>query len=183
VALMAGPRLSDAIARIIIRAVNAAGKTQLWQFEDEAPDVDDNEDLHETESIQHFGFASNPPLGSEAIAVNVAADGDHAVIIASQHKDYQPTGLAEGEVALYTKDGVKVHCKADGITYIGDAPTDAPPLDSKLQIELTAIRAELTKIVTTLGTGSNSGGAVVFGTPYVNGYSVGTTTATEIKIK
>lgn len=173
----------DGIARVIVRAVNPSGKTQFFKIEDEAPTDDDERDIHEVEAIQHFGFASNPAIGSEAIAINVGADSGHTVVIASQHKDYQPRDLAEGEVALYTKAGVKVHCKADGITYVGDEPEDFVTLDTPLQTELANLKAELTKIVTTLGTGSNEAGSVVFGTPYVNGYNPGTTAATQLKAK
>lgn len=114
----------DGIARVIVRAVNPSGKTQFFKIEDEAPTDDDERDIHEIESFQHFGFASNPPVGSEAITVNVSADGGQSTVIATQHKDYQPRDLAEGEVALFTKDGIRVHCKADGIVYVGTEPED-----------------------------------------------------------
>lgn len=129
-----GGMIYDAVSRVIVRAVNAAGKTQIFQVEDEAPD-DGAQDLSELESFQHFGFASHPAIGSEAIVVNVSADGGQATVVASQHKDYQPRDLAEGEVCLYTKDGVKVHCKADGIVYVGDAPEDFVANATKVDAE------------------------------------------------
>lgn len=129
----------DSVARVIVKAVNPSGKTQFFKVEDEAPNGDEEPDLVELESIQHFGFASNPALGAEAIAVNVGADPGHSVVIASQHKDYQPRNLAEGEVCLYTKDGIKVHCKADGITYVGDEPSDFAANATKVDAEFQRI--------------------------------------------
>ena len=147
----------DGIARVIVKAVNPSGKTQFFKVEDEAPNGDEEPDLVELESIQHFGFASNPALGSEAIAVNVGADPGHSVVIASQHKDYQPRNLAEGEVCLYTKDGIKVHCKADGITYVGDSPEDFASNATKTDAEIERIW----NLLRTWAVAPNDGGAAL----------------------
>jgi hypothetical protein len=148
----------DGIARVIVQSVNAAGKTQLWKIEDEAPDEnEDGDDLLEVESFQHFGFASNPPAGAEAIVANVGADSAHPVVVASQHKDYQPRDLKEGEVALYTLDGVLVYCREDGITYVGGVPDgdddpafDFPALAQKVLDELQSVKADLQAVISSV---------------------------------
>ena len=168
----------DSVARVIVKAVNPSGKTQFFKVEDEAPNGDEEPDLVELESIQHFGFASNPALGSEAIAVNVGADPGHSVVIASQHKDYQPRNLAEGEVCLYTKDGIKVHCKADGITYVGDEPSDFVALANKVLAELNDIRTKFNAHVHTSAAPSSP-----TTTPTTPMGSAGSVAATQLKAK
>lgn len=169
----------DGIARVIVKAVNAANKTQIWTVEGEAPSDEDGEDLAEVESFQHFGFASHPALGAEAITVNVGADSAHAVVIASQHKDYQPRGLAEGEVCLYTKDGKKVHCKADGITYVGDSPTDFTANATKVDAEI----ARIWDVLTTWTVAPNDGGAALQTAANTASAGVESVACTQLKAK
>ena len=44
-----------------------------------------DEVLQELEHLQEFGFASNPPEGSEAVVIPLGGDTTHGVVVATQH--------------------------------------------------------------------------------------------------
>lgn len=62
------------------------------------------------ELFQHYGFTSSPLPGAEYICVPVGGSSQHAVVVASEDGRYRLT-LENGEVALYTDEGDKVHLK------------------------------------------------------------------------
>lgn len=59
------------------------------------------------EAMEHYGFTSRPLAGAEAILIR---DGNHILMIASDDRRYR-IALENGEVALYTDEGDKVHLK------------------------------------------------------------------------
>ena len=59
----------------------------------------------QVERFQEYGFTSHPVPGAEAVMVCVGGNRDHGIIIACEDRRYRLTGLLEGEVALYDKDG------------------------------------------------------------------------------
>lgn len=62
------------------------------------------------ELFQHYGFTSSPLAGAEYICIPVGGNSQHAVVVASEDGRYRLT-LNNGEVALYTDEGDKVHLK------------------------------------------------------------------------
>lgn len=62
------------------------------------------------ELFQHYGFASAPLAGAEYIAIPVGGNSKHTVVVASEDGRYRVT-LQDGEVALYTDEGDRVHLK------------------------------------------------------------------------
>jgi len=67
------------------------------------------ETITNREYFQHYGFTSRPLEGAEAIIIK---EGNHIVMIASDDRRYR-IALEEGEVALYTDEGDKIHLKRD----------------------------------------------------------------------
>jgi phage gp45-like len=61
------------------------------------------------EYFQHYGFTSRPLSGAEIILIR---EGNHIIAVASDDRRYR-IALEEGEVALYTDEGDKIHLKRD----------------------------------------------------------------------
>jgi phage baseplate assembly protein V len=57
------------------------------------------------ERLQNYGFSGHAPRDSEVIVVFVGGGRDHGVIVGTDSRDARMTGLAEGEVAVYTDEG------------------------------------------------------------------------------
>ena len=66
--------------------------------------------------MQHFGFASRPPVGSKVVGVFLEGDPVNAIAIASNHPPSRPTTLKEGDAALYDSRGQFVLLSANGCT-------------------------------------------------------------------
>jgi phage baseplate assembly protein V len=61
-----------------------------------------------------FGFTSNPPIGSDVYALHIAGDIGAGAVVATNHQQSRPRGLAAGESMLYSEDGKQVYLTADG---------------------------------------------------------------------
>ncbi len=72
------------------------------------------ETIDDREYLQHYGFTSRPLAGSEGVLI---CDGNHIVMIASDDRRYR-ISLVNGEVALYTDEGDKIHLKRGRIIEI-----------------------------------------------------------------
>lgn len=67
------------------------------------------ETIDNREYFQHYGFTSRPQAGAEIIIIK---EGNHYIAVASDDRRYR-IALEEGEVALYTDEGDKIHLKRD----------------------------------------------------------------------
>jgi phage baseplate assembly protein V len=65
------------------------------------------------ERLQNYGFSGHPPAQSEVVVVFMGGGRDHGVIVAVDDRDSRFTGLAEGEVAIYTNEGDSIVLKRD----------------------------------------------------------------------
>jgi phage gp45-like len=66
-----------------------------------------DETFDEREYFQHYGFTSRPLKDGELILIR---EGNHIVAIASDDRRYR-IAVEDGEVALYTDEGDKIHFK------------------------------------------------------------------------
>ena len=66
-----------------------------------------NETFSSREAFQHYGFSSIPLPGAEGITF---IKGNQVFLIAEDDRRYR-VALAEGEVAIYTDEGDKIHFK------------------------------------------------------------------------
>lgn len=99
-------RLAHLVARALVTLVNDATKMQTLQLgllADEA--------LDGAEHWQPYGFTYKPHAGAEALVLAVGGHRAHSVVIACADRRYRLTSLEDGEVALYTDEGDKVHFK------------------------------------------------------------------------
>lgn len=95
------------IGRALIKAVNDAAEIQELQ-------VKSFTDGDRVQRFQEFGFTSNPPDGTEAIMVALGGNQDNPVIIATEHRSFRKKNLAQGESAIYNKDGSYILLKSGG---------------------------------------------------------------------
>lgn len=73
-----------------------------------------DETIENREYFQHYGFTSRPKAGAEIIIIR---EGGHFVAVGSDDRRYR-IALENGEVALYTDEGDKVHLKRNRIIEI-----------------------------------------------------------------
>lgn len=68
----------------------------------------------EVEVIHAFGFASRAPAGGAVVLLAVGGDTGDLVALPVAMPGMRLGGLAEGEAAIHSIDGTRVHAKADG---------------------------------------------------------------------
>lgn len=96
--------VSSILVRGLIRIVTDSGGIQTAQVTLLSGEVRDG-----VERFQNFGFTSNPPAGSEAVAVALGGDRGHLVIIAADDRVTRKRGLAPGDSAMHDASGQYVH--------------------------------------------------------------------------
>lgn len=64
--------------------------------------------------LAEFGFTSNPPIGSDVLALHVSGDRSDGAVFATNHQQSRPRNLLPGESKLYSQDGKYVYMTADG---------------------------------------------------------------------
>lgn len=66
--------------------------------------------------MMEFGFTSNPPIGTDVLALHISGDRSAGTVFATNHQSSRPTGLLPGESKQYSQDGKYVYLTAaDGI--------------------------------------------------------------------
>jgi phage gp45-like len=78
-----------------------------------------DETLDDVELWAHFGIASRPPSGTQALTVHLNGLSEEAICVASESQADRPTDLDEGEAVLYGKIAstggqAQVRAKPDG---------------------------------------------------------------------
>ncbi len=74
-----------------------------------------DETLQDLEHLQEYGFASNPPAGSEAVVIPLGGATSHGVIVCTQHGQYRIKNLSPGETAIFNHEGAKIVIKSGKI--------------------------------------------------------------------
>lgn len=101
--------LKNLICRFVLDTTDTAKKMQEVKGELYSEEVKE-----ELEHFQMYGFTSRPPKDSEGIALSVNGNKDHVVVINIDSRQYRLKTLADGEVALYNKEGSAIILKANG---------------------------------------------------------------------
>lgn len=106
-------RMQRAITALVgrgrVKYVNDGGVVQEMQVVMNGLETPDNR-----YRVAEFGLTSNPPVGSDAIALHVSGDRSAGVVIGTNHQPSRPTGLQSGETMLYSQDGKYVYMTASG---------------------------------------------------------------------
>lgn len=98
-------RVALMIGRALLTAVKDDGTFQLMQMSGLM-----NQPMDNVPRYGQFGFASNPPPGSELIVVAMQGNRENLIVISAEHAS-RLKNLASGESALYNLDGAKWHLK------------------------------------------------------------------------
>lgn len=102
-------RIQMLFGRGRVTVVDDTGTVQIMQVQMNAIETPDNR-----YRIAEFGFTSNPPIGSDVVALHMAGDRSSGAVVATNHQQSRPTGLAAGESMLYSQDGKQVYMTASG---------------------------------------------------------------------
>ena len=93
----------------LVKSVIDTGQIQLVKIAGMAGGTQDG-----LERLQNYGLSSNPPVNSEAVVAYLGGKEDHGIVIVCDAGAYRIKGLANGETAVYSQFGQKIHLKADG---------------------------------------------------------------------
>ena len=94
------------VARFVLKAIDDAKKMQRLQVQ-----ILDEEVRDSVERFQQYGFTSCPHPGAEGVIIFPGGSRSHGVVIAVDDRRYRLTGLAGGEVALFTDEGDYIKLK------------------------------------------------------------------------
>lgn len=102
--------IANMAARATVALVNSAGRIQRVQMR-----LLNGEAKQSLDHFEAYGLTSNPHPGAEGLALFLAGDRSHGVVINIGDRRYRLTSLAPGEVALYDDLGQKVHLTRTGM--------------------------------------------------------------------
>ncbi|TCK36732.1 phage baseplate assembly protein V [Paraburkholderia sp. BL8N3] len=89
--------------------VNDSGSVQSMQVK-----MSEWETLDNRIRLAEFGFTSNPPIGSDVLALHISGDRGSGAVFATNHQPSRPKGLAAGESMVYSQDGKSIYITASG---------------------------------------------------------------------
>lgn len=101
------------IGRAVISAVDDSKNIQLMKI-----DLLADETKEGVERFQNYGFTSYPKAGAEGLVLFVGGDRDHGIVVNVDDRRFRLKNLAEGEVALFTDEGDKIHFKRGNVIEI-----------------------------------------------------------------
>jgi phage baseplate assembly protein V len=100
--------------RAVLTGINTAAPIALVQADGLA-----GEQLQDNELVQHYGYASAPPAGSQLVVLPLGGKTAHGIIIATEHASYRLKALKNGEVAIYDDLGQSVYLTRNGTVING----------------------------------------------------------------
>ncbi len=126
------------LGRAVLKAINNSEGTQKIQVVALA-----DETISDIERFQEYGFESYPLAEAEVFIGFLNGNRDHGIALCVHDGRYRPTDLAEGEVAVYHKEGHRVLLKAGGIIEVegteikmGDVVSSLEKLLNKLAMDI-----------------------------------------------
>lgn len=79
-----------------ISLVDDSGAVQKVQLAPSGLETRDN-----LPRLAEYGLTSNPPVGTDALIVNVGGDTSNGAVVGTNHQETRPTGLQPGETMLF----------------------------------------------------------------------------------
>lgn len=131
-----------------------------------------DETIQDLELMQHFGFTSVPPSGTQAVVIPLGGKTTHGIIVATENGSFRVKNLKNGEVAIYDSSGSTIILKNNRVI---DVECDAYNVKCKTY-QVTAsdgatINGDLTQAD---GSFSTSGDVTASGDVSANGTSLST---------
>lgn len=99
-------RIMNILSRGVVNSVDDSKGIQRIKTALFADEIHDN-----VERFQNYGFTSKPLPGAESLALFHSGNREHGIIIVVDDRRYRLKGLADGEVAIFTDEGDKIHFK------------------------------------------------------------------------
>ncbi|WP_174888561.1 phage baseplate assembly protein V [Candidatus Hamiltonella defensa] len=131
-------RLQRNLARLWLRAViQRLNNTTACQQADISMIA--GETKASMEYLEPYGFTSTAHAGAEGIALFLAGDRSHGIVINVADRRYRLKGLKEGEVAIYTDEGDSIVLKRGRLI---EATTDTFIIHAKNKIVLDTQQVE-----------------------------------------
>ncbi len=106
-------KIANTVARSVVNLIDDAQALQSLQIGAMA-----GENLDDAERFQEYGFSSAPLSGAEAVAVFPNGDRSHPLVVATDDRRHRPTGLAAGEVVLYSHNGDQIKLEDGNIVTV-----------------------------------------------------------------
>ena len=106
-------RVMMLVSRGLLELVKDSNGIQLVKVNLLAGEARDN-----VERFQQYGLTSNPQPGAECIAIFQGGNREAGIIISIDDRRFRLKNLADGEVALYTDEGDKLHFKRNSTIII-----------------------------------------------------------------
>ncbi|CAE6812078.1 hypothetical protein R69746_05670 [Paraburkholderia aspalathi] len=106
-------RIQMAIGRGRVNTVDDSQPIQYVQLSYSKIETKDN-----IPRVMEYGYTSNPPAKTDAVAVHVTGDRSNAICIGTNHQPSRPTSLATGEVTLYQLNGIQVYLSNAGLNIV-----------------------------------------------------------------
>lgn len=131
-----------------------------------------DETIQDLELMQHFGFTSVPPSGTQVVVIPLGGKTTHGIIVATENGSFRVKNLKNGEVAIYDSSGSTIILKNNRVI---DVECDAYNVKCKTY-QVTAsegatINGDLTQAD---GSFSTSGDVTASGDVSANGTSLST---------
>lgn len=136
-------RLNNMLARGTVVMANSANKMQRLQLKLLNGETKDN-----VEHFEPYGFTSNPHPDAEHVTVCLDGDRGHCITVVVSDRRYRLTGLAEGEVAMFTDEGDSIQMKR-GRNITATAGTKITAIAPNVEIVATAKVLMTTPLVET----------------------------------
>lgn len=92
--------------RGVLNLVKSSPQIQLTQVSGLA-----DETLQDVELMQHFGFTSVPPAGTQVVVIPLGGKTTHGIIVATENGSFRVKNLKDGEVAIYDSSGSTIILK------------------------------------------------------------------------
>lgn len=131
----AGRKLANMLARGVVKRTTDTTGTQSMQLALMEGEIRDN-----LEHPQEFGFTSQAPTGSEAIAAFFGGNRDHGSVLLVFDKATRPKDLSAGETCVFNAHGCKIYLRAGGNIEIiapGQVTITSPTVTMSGNLEVT----------------------------------------------
>jgi phage baseplate assembly protein V len=99
--------------RGVLNITDGAADNQLTQISGLAGETN-----NAVEMMQHFGFSSSPPAGSQCVVLPLGGKTAHGIVIATENGQHRVRGLLPGEVVIYNAHGDTVRLLDEGLIEI-----------------------------------------------------------------
>lgn len=119
-----------------------------------------DETLSDVEVMQHFGFTSVPPQGTQAVILPMGGATTHGIVIATENGAFRVKNLKGGEVAIYDESGSSVVLRQGKLIEI---TCDTLKINASTAVKIVSPLVETSEVLTAQGKINGNGGMAIQG--------------------